>query len=166
MAFPIFLSCDSSMCNTNIRYVSGSKKSAVSGRFWSSHRPVLVVIRWLFWTHPRNIYQCYTIHGTRCPVLGHKSIFNNGRRAMQGRIDFEAKVRRKAASNSPMYMCLCMCQWILTVVLSRTYRRDVPSATFVSMCGKWNSRWVTWNVNSTAILIVTLSLIVPTIYQN
>lgn len=28
---------------------------------------------------------------------------------MQGRIDFEAKVRRKAASNSPMYMCLYVC---------------------------------------------------------
>lgn len=68
-AFPIFLSCDFSMCNTNIRYVSGSKKSAVSGRFWSSHRPVLVVIRWLFWTHPRNIYQCY-IARHAVPSLG------------------------------------------------------------------------------------------------
>jgi len=110
--------CDSFLCNTNTWYVLGPNKSVVSSEL--QHNPA--VTPRLSRAHLRNIYQ-RAIHSTSDPRS--QSVFNNGRHAMQGRIDFEAKVRRKAASSSPTYMsmcacvcvcvCVCVCQWILTL---------------------------------------------------
>jgi len=66
---------------------------------------------------------------------------------MQGRIDFEAKVRRKAASNSPMYMCLCVCQWILTVGRGSVSRTYTTGRTERDVCiNVWKMKFQTSNV--------------------
>lgn len=97
MAFPIFLSVIATLfCVTLIRGTCSGRTKAPSHR--GRRHDSAVTLR-LSRAHPRNIYQ-------RAGYPRPQSVFNNGRRAMQGRIDFEAKVRRKAASNSPMCMCI------------------------------------------------------------
>lgn len=110
-AFPIFLSVIAILfCVTLILGTCSGRTKASSPAVSSGCRHDSAVTPRLSRAHPRNIYQ-RAIHdgSTRYPGPRPQSVFNNGRRAMQGRIDFEAKVRRKAASNSPMYMCMRAC---------------------------------------------------------